>query len=288
MADLSNPAVVRALLARHQLRLKKGLGQNFLVNPGVCPRMAQAAGAGPEVGALEIGPGIGVLTTQLAERCQKVVAVELDQSLAPALEETLQDFSNVEIVWGDFLKLDLEALLGKFGDLPVIVCANLPYYITTPILMRLLESHLPLQSITVLLQKETAQRICATLPSRQAGAITAAIAWYSQPELLFTVSKGSFLPAPKVDSAVVRLTLRREPPVLVEDEVMLFRVIRGAFAQRRKTLLNGLSAALELSKEELTPLLVQAEVDPGARAEQLDLEAFARIANRLTRPGSQS
>jgi len=285
MADLSNPAVVRALLARHRLHLKKGLGQNFLINPGVCPRMAEAAGAGPGVGALEIGPGIGVLTTELARRCDKVVAVELDQSLAPALEETLKDYSNVEIVWGDFLKLDLKELLAKFGDLPVIVCANLPYYITTPILMRLLESRLPLESVTVLLQKETAQRICAELPSRQAGAITAAIAWYTKPELLFTVSKGSFLPPPKVDSAVVRLTLRKEPPVPVKDEAMLFRVMRGAFAQRRKTMLNGLSAALNLPKDQMAALLEQAQVDPGARAEQLDLAAFARISDRLSHLG---
>ncbi|HHY52292.1 MAG TPA: ribosomal RNA small subunit methyltransferase A, partial [Clostridiales bacterium] len=240
---------------------------------------------GPGVGALEIGPGIGVLTTELAQRCDKVVAVELDQSLAPALEETLKDYSNVEIVWGDFLKLNLEELLSKFGDMPVIVCANLPYYITTPILMRLLESRLPLESITVLLQKETAQRICAELPSRQAGAITAAIAWYTKPELLFTVSKGSFLPPPKVDSAVVRLTLRKEPPVPVKDEAMLFRVMRGAFAQRRKTMLNGLSAALNLPKDQMAALLEQAQVDPGARAEQLDLAAFARISDRLSHLG---
>jgi len=287
MADLSNPAVVRALLARHRLHLKKGLGQNFLINPGVCPRMAEAAGAGPGVGALEIGPGIGVLTTELAQRCDKVVAVELDQSLAPALEETLKDYSNVEIVWGDFLKLNLEELLSKFGDMPVIVCANLPYYITTPILMRLLESRLPLESVTVLLQKETAQRICAELPSRQAGAITAAIAWYTKPELLFVVSKGSFLPPPKVDSAVVRLTLRKEPPVPVKDEAMLFRVMRGAFAQRRKTMLNGLSAALNLPKEQMAALLEQAQVDPGARAEQLDLAAFARISDQLSLLGHE-
>lgn len=281
MLELTNPAVARSLLTRHGLRPQKGLGQNFIVNPTVCPRMAEAAGAGPGVGILEIGPGIGTLTAQLAARCERVVAVELDRGLLAVLEETMEPFSNVEVVSGDILKLDLSSLMERFGNLPVAVCANLPYYVTTPILMRLLESGLPFVSITVMVQKEMAQRICAPLPSRQAGAVTAAIAWRSEPELLFTVSRGSFLPPPKVDSAVVRLGLRSAPPFPVREEAALFRVIRGAFSQRRKTLLNCLSSALGLPKPELAALLEAAQVDPGARAEQLDLAAFARIADQV-------
>lgn len=282
MPDLCSINHVRDLLARHGLRPNKALGQNFLVNPSVCPRMAELGGAGPGVGALEIGPGVGVLTEQLALRCDKVVAVELDGGLLPVLAETLQGRGNVELVHGDVLKLDLPALLAeRFGALPVVVCANLPYYITTPILMALLEKKLPLRSITVMMQKETARRICAPVPSREAGAVTAAVRWRSEPELLFAVSAGSFYPPPDVDSAVVRLTPRAEPPAAVCDEALFFRVIRGAFSQRRKTLLNSLSSALGRDKASLSELLRAAEVDPGARAEALTLEAFARIANML-------
>ena len=284
MPELSNPKVVRALLERYGLRPQKALGQNFITNPALCPRIAEEGGASPGIGALEIGPGLGVLTTELARLCDKVAAVEIDKGLLPVLSETLAGFSNVEIIHGDLLKLDLAALVEEqFGGMPVIVCANLPYYITTPILMRLLESGVPFRSITVMLQKETAARICAPLPSRQAGAITVAIRWRAHAEILFDVSRGSFLPAPDVDSAVIKLTPRTHPPYPIEEEAVLFQTIRHAFSQRRKTLLNCLSSGFGLPKSETAQILETAEIDPARRAEALDLAAFARLANAINR-----
>jgi len=283
VAELYNPGTVRALLEQHGLRPQKALGQNFIVNPSVCPRIAEGGGARSGVGALEIGPGIGVLTSELAKRCEKVVAIELDKGLIPLLGETLGGFPNVEVVHGDALKLDLPALVQeRFGDLPVIVCANLPYYITTPILMRLLESGIAFESVTVMVQKETARRFVAPLPSREAGAITMAIAYRADCRALFDVSAGCFLPKPKVDSSVIKLTPHHRPPVDVRDQAMLFAVIRAAFSQRRKTLLNCLSNAFTLPKPEVSELLCSAGVALASRGEQLDLATVARIADALT------
>ena len=251
----------------------------FIANPSVCPRIAQEGGAAPGVGVIEIGAGIGVLTAELARRADKVVCVEIDRRLLPILAETLAEFSNITIVNADVMKTDLAALIAReFPGMEVVVCANLPYYITSPILMSLLEQRLPIRSITVMVQKEAAQRICAQPGTRDSGAISAAVRYYSQPRVLFPVSRGSFLPAPEVDSAVIRLDLHPTPPVAVADEATLFRVIRGAFGQRRKTVLNTLSAALELPKEETRTLLEQAGVPATARAEALTLEQFAAIA----------
>lgn len=282
MHNLTSPAEIKALMEKHGLRFSKALGQNFIINPAVCPKIARLGGAGPQVGALEIGAGVGVLTAALAETCRKVVSVEVDARLLPLLGETLAGHSNVEVVNADILKLDLHALLLRhFADMPVIVCANLPYYITSPILMKLLEERLPLRSITVMVQKEAAQRLCAPLPSRQAGAVTAAVRYYTEPRVLFSVSPGSFLPPPRVESSVIRLELREGPPVRVRDEALLFRVVRGAFAQRRKTVLNSLSAFFGLEKGICARVLGQAEVPAASRAEQLSLEDFARIADAL-------
>ena len=206
---LTDIGYIRDVLERHGFYFSKKLGQNFLVNPSVCPRMAEACGATSESGVLEIGPGIGVLTRELAQRAGKVVAIELDDRLPPVLAETLKGQDNVEIVQGDCLKIDLAALIAeKFGDREVAVCANLPYYITSPIIMSLLESRLPVTSITVMVQKEAAQRLCATPGTREAGAVTLAVQYYAEAETLFGVSRGSFMPAPNVDSAVIRLTIR--------------------------------------------------------------------------------
>jgi len=282
MLDLSNLNTVRGLLARHGIKPRKALGQNFIVNSGVCPKIADLGGAAPGVGALEIGPGIGVLTAQLALRCQKVVAVELNSGLIPVLGETLKDFDNVTVIHGDILKLDLATLIKEhFGGIPVIVCANLPYYITTPVLMALLEKKLPLVSITVMMQKETARRISAPMPSRQAGAITAAVYWYCEPRLLFDVSRGSFFPAPDVDSSVAKLVLRDKAPLEVRDEALLLRVVRSAFAQRRKTAVNSISNTLGVGKEDLLDIFEKCKIDPAARGESLDMKAFARIADEL-------
>jgi len=287
MSELFSPTAVRTLLKQYGLRPQKALGQNFIVNPTVCPRIAQDGGARPGVGALEIGPGVGVLTRELAKQCEKVVAIELDKGLLPLLGETLGQASNVEIVHGDALKLDLPALVHeRFQGMPVVVCANLPYYITTPVLMRLLECGAPFESITVMVQKETARRFCAPLPSREAGAVTMSIAYRATCRVLFEVSRGCFLPPPNVDSTVIKLTPHPQPPVDVADQTMLFAVIRAAFSQRRKTLLNCISGAFELPKTEVSELLQSVGVDPMARGEQLDLAAIARIANTLTQKGT--
>ena len=287
MENLYSPGAVRALLGRYGLRPQKALGQNFIVNPSVCPRIAELGGARPGVGALEIGPGIGVLTAELAKRCEKVVAIELDKGLIPLLRETLGQLPNLEVVHGDALKLDLPALVREqFGDMPLVVCANLPYYITTPVLMRLLECGAKFESVTVMVQKETARRFCAPLPSREAGAITMAIAYRASCRILFEVSRGSFLPPPNVDSAVIQLTPHTLPPVDVLEPDMLFAVIRAVFAQRRKTLLNNISAAFTLPKPETAALLHSVGVDPTARGEALDLAAIARVADALTEKGT--
>ncbi|MCI9414425.1 MAG: 16S rRNA (adenine(1518)-N(6)/adenine(1519)-N(6))-dimethyltransferase RsmA [Clostridiales bacterium] len=281
MPALTDIAAVKALLARHDFHFSKAMGQNFLINPSVCPRMAEACGASVGSGVLEIGPGIGVLTEQLALRAAKVAAVELDSRLFPVLEETLSPYGNVTIIPGDVMKLDLPLLLQEqFGNMPVSVCANLPYYITSPIVMKLLESRLPVESITVMVQKEAAQRLCARPGTREAGAVTLAVQYYAEAQILFSVSRGSFLPAPNVDSAVIRLTIRREPPCAARNEAFLFRLIRAGFEQRRKTLPNSLGAA-GLEKARILEALRETGLSETARAEELTLPQFAALANRL-------
>ena len=281
---LTDLSVIRDLCARYDFSLSKGFGQNFIINPGVCPRIAEASGIGPGWGALEIGPGIGVLTEQLAERADKVVSVEVDTRLQPLLAETMAGHPNFKLVLGDVLKVDLAALLkAEFPGMPVAVCANLPYYITSPILMRLLEERLPIRSITVMVQKEAAQRLCAAPGTRQAGAISYAVAYYAAPELLFTVQPGSFYPAPKVTSAVIRLTLHDTPPVQPAngDERGLFRLIRAAFSQRRKTVANAVAAGLGLPKPRVTAALQAAGLDARLRPEQLTLADYCALQAAL-------
>ena len=273
---------MRDLCARHGFTLSKGFGQNFIVNPGVCPKIVEAAGIGPEWGVLEVGPGIGVLTRELARRAARVVAVEVDNRLPPLLAETLAGYDNVEIVMQDILKVDIAALIReKFAGMPVAVCANLPYYITSPILMRLLEEKLPIRQITVMVQKEAAERICAAPGTRQAGAISYAVAYYAKPQVLFSVQPGSFYPPPKVTSAVIRLEIHPEPPVPVPDEAAYFRLVRAAFGQRRKTAANAISAGLGLPKAQVTAAMEQAGLPATARPEQLTLEQFAALSRAL-------
>ena len=282
MGDLWRPATIKEVLGRHGFRFSKALGQNFLIDPRVCPRMAAESGAAECAGAIEVGPGLGVLTYELAQVAKKVVAIELDQRLFPVLGETLADCPNVELVQGDVLKLDLHALIQeKFGGQEVCVCANLPYYITSPVIMGLLEGGLSLKSITVMVQKEAAERICAQPGQRACGAVSVSVHYHSRPQVLFGVSRGSFLPPPNVDSAVIRLDLRREPPVQVADEGWFFRVSRAAFAQRRKTAANSISASLGLPKAQVEVALGAAGIPANARAEQLSLEQFAALANAL-------
>ncbi len=280
--SLSDPRVLRELLQRHGLRLSKGLGQNFLINPSVCPRMAAACGAEGCAGVLEVGPGVGVLTRELSSTAKKVVSVELDHRLLPVLEETLSDCTNVEIVQGDILKLDLHRLIEeKLSGGPVCVCANLPYYITSPVIMALLEGGLPLTAVTVMVQKEAAARLCAPPGVRECGAVCVSVHYRSRPQVLFQVGRGSFMPPPNVDSSVIRFDMLPEPPVRVRNEDILFKVARGAFAQRRKTAANSLSGALRLPKGLIEGRLTQAGIPINARAEQLTLAQFGTLSDAL-------
>ena len=282
MQNLSDISVIKKILSEHGFTFSKSLGQNFLINPTVCPRMAEACGADSDTGVLEIGAGIGVLTAELAKRAKKVVSLELDTRLIPVLAETLGEFSNVEVLNADVLKLDLNKLIDDcFQGMHVAVCANLPYYITSPVIMALLESRIPVDAVTVMVQKEAAARLCAPVGSRDAGAVTVAVNYYAQAEKLFDVSAGSFMPAPKVDSSVIRLNIRKEPPVEVSDEKFFFRVIKAAFGQRRKTASNSLSAGLGIPKDKVSAAIAAAGFEPSVRAESLTMQELARLGECL-------
>lgn len=282
MENLSNISVIRDVLSRHGFSFSKGLGQNFLINPTVCPRMAEMGNAQPGWGMIEIGAGVGVLTAELAQRADKVVCIEIDSRLLPILDETLAEYDNIKIVNQDVLKVDLHKLIAEeFPNMPVAVCANLPYYITSPIIMNLLESRLPISTLTVMVQKEAAQRICAMPGSREVGAVSIAVRYYCEPKVLFQVSRGSFMPAPDVDSTVIRLDIRKQPTVDVKREEDFFRVVKAAFSQRRKTLSNTLSSGLSMNKTQIAELLERAGVASNLRAEQLSMQQFADIANAL-------
>ena len=281
MRGLSDIGTIKDILHRHGFTFSKALGQNFLINPSVCPRMAELSGAGEGVGVIEIGPGIGVLTNELCQLADKVVAVELDKRLIPVLGETLTEYDNVKVINADVLELDLNKLIEEdFSGMEVVICANLPYYITSPVIMKLLEDKLPVTAITVMVQKEAAQRICAPVGSRESGAVTVSVNYYAEPSLQFHVSAGSFMPAPKVDSAVIRLDVRKEPPVITDEE-KFFKVVKAAFSQRRKVISNSLSSGLKMSKDEINKVLAAANVPSNARAEKLSLDDFAAIAGNL-------
>ena len=282
MQNLSDISVIKKILSEHGFTFSKSLGQNFLINPTVCPRMAEACGADSDTGVLEIGAGIGVLTAELAKRAKKVVSLELDTRLIPVLAETLGEFSNVEVLNADVLKIDLNKLIDDcFQGMHVAVCANLPYYITSPVIMALLESRIPVDAVTVMVQKEAAARLCAPVGSRDAGAVTVAVNYYAQAEKLFDVSAGSFMPAPKVDSSVIRLNIRKEPPVEVSDEKFFFRVIKAAFGQRRKTASNSLSAGLGIPKDKVSAAIAAAGFEPSVRAESLTMQELALLSECL-------
>ncbi|MEG0768763.1 MAG: 16S rRNA (adenine(1518)-N(6)/adenine(1519)-N(6))-dimethyltransferase RsmA [Ruthenibacterium sp.] len=281
--QLTEIAAIKDLCVRHGFALSKGFGQNFIVNAGICPKIVQAAGIDDTYGVLEIGPGIGVLTKELAAHAAKVVAVEIDERLPPVLAETLAGCDNVKIVQGDVLKIDLAALIAQeFAGLRVAVCANLPYYITSPILMKLLEERLPIAHLTVMVQKEAADRLSAQPGTRAAGAITYAVHYYAQPRILFTVQPGSFYPPPKVTSAVIQMRVHETPPVVPGNEAQMFRTIRAAFSQRRKTAANAISAGLSLPKERVLSALQQAGLPAAARPEQLTLAQYAALSDALS------
>ncbi len=281
--ELCDRKEIKALLDRHGFRFSKSMGQNFLIAPWVPQETAAESGAAPGVGVLEIGPGIGPLTQQLARRGEKVVAVELDRSLLPVLEETLAGLGNVTVVPGDILKLDLHALCQEhFPNMPVVVCANLPYNITTPVLTALLESRC-FQAVTVMIQREVAQRICAQPGTAEFGAFTLLCQFYAESTMLYDVPPDCFYPAPKVTSSVIRMEVRPAPPVEVANPALFFRVVRAAFGQRRKTLLNALYANFgqQLEKEALREALLACDLTENIRGERLSFEGFAELSGKI-------
>ncbi|MEG1971869.1 MAG: 16S rRNA (adenine(1518)-N(6)/adenine(1519)-N(6))-dimethyltransferase RsmA [Oscillospiraceae bacterium] len=278
--SLTDIGEIKSIMSRHGFNTSKALGQNFLINPTVCPRMAEAV-CTESCGIIEIGPGIGVLTRELSKKAKKVIAIELDTRLIPILKETLWDCKNVTVINGDVMKADLKEIIAEsFEGLDVAVCANLPYYITTPVIMRLLEERLPIKTIVVMVQKEAAQRLISPPGVRDCGAISSAVFNYCVPETLFPVSHGSFMPAPKVDSAVIKLSVL-ETPQITNNSELVFKIIKAAFSQRRKRAVNSISSLLGISKAQLESAFSEAEVSINERAEQITLDQWKKIAEKL-------
>ncbi len=275
----SGKSKTEALLADHSVNLKKSLGQNFLIDENIPRRIAESC-CTDDYGILEIGPGAGALTRQLALRAKKVTAIELDRRLKPVLDTALAGFDNVEVIYEDVLKADLNKII-KQMDCPVRVAANLPYYITSPVIMALLEQRLPLDSITVMVQKEAADRLCAKIPSRAAGAVTFAVNYFSEAKTLFNVSRGCFMPRPSVDSTVITLDIRKTPPVAVKSEKNFFKTAKAAFMHRRKTFINSVSAGTGIEKEAIASALEKCGISASIRAEQLDMEQFAKLSDLI-------
>ena len=282
MMNPANIGEIKKLLSNENFSFKKSLGQNFIIDESICPQMAQSA-ADSESGVIEIGPGAGVLTCELAKRAKRVVAIELDERLKPILNKVVGGYENVKIIFADVMKTDLKKLIeDEFCDCKrVSICANLPYYITSPVIMMLLESKLNITDITAMIQLEAAERICAKLGSRKAGAITAAVDYYSEAEILFEVKKECFLPSPKVDSAVINLHIRKEPPIKVKNEKFFFCIVKACFAQRRKTLLNTISNTMPIDKEKIKTALGEMGIEPTVRGEQLSIEQIALLSDKL-------
>jgi 16S rRNA (adenine1518-N6/adenine1519-N6)-dimethyltransferase len=284
MKTLTSPKLLKELLARHGFQFSRSLGQNFLIDENILQKIIKGAAIFPEDRVLEIGPGVGTLTTALAIKAERVVAVEIDRSLLPILQETLEGFSNVEVIHGDILKLNLDDLIeDRFGRQPFKVVANLPYYITTPIIMRFLEEEHPYASITVMVQKEVAERLAAQPGSKEYGALSVAVQFYTRPQILCKVPASVFLPPPRVDSMVVTLEKRSKPAVDVASRSCFFQVVKAVFAQRRKTLLNTLTAAgmTSMDKTALSQMLIALNIDPKRRGETLTLKELADISNQI-------
>jgi len=284
MATLGNVKNTIEILQKHHFSLQKKFGQNFLIDGNILGKIVDAAQITKEDCVLEIGPGIGTMTQYLAERSRSVIAVEIDKNLMPILQETLSPYDNVRVIYEDILKVDIDRIVREENDgEPIKVVANLPYYITTPIIMALFENHIALQSITIMVQKEVAERMQATPGTKDYGALTLAVRYYAKPEMIMKVPASCFMPRPNVDSAVIRLTRYEEPLVDVVDEGWLFAVIRASFNQRRKTLLNGLSNAgtLGVSKEKIAEAIAQMGLSLSVRGETLTLEQFTELSNCL-------
>jgi 16S rRNA (adenine1518-N6/adenine1519-N6)-dimethyltransferase len=284
--DIATPIRTKAILEKYGFSFKKSLGQNFLIDTNILKRIVEHAGLSETSGAIEIGPGIGALTEQLAKNSQKVVAFEIDQRLLPILKETLSPYPNVTVIHQDVLKADVKAVMdSEFSDIDdVMVVANLPYYVTTPIIMKLLEDHLPIRGIVCMLQKEVADRISAKPGTKDYGSLSIAVQYYTEAETVMIVPKTVFVPQPNVDSAVIRLTRRQTPRVEIKDESFFFQVTRASFAQRRKTLFNNLQSGLPNGKEKkqlILSVLEEVGIDPTRRGETLSIEEFASLSDAL-------
>lgn len=284
MEKLSNPQRTIEVIKKYEFCFQKKFGQNFLIDGHVLDKIIAGAGVTKDDMVLEIGPGIGTMTQYLAEAAGKVVAVEIDRNLLPILQETLADYDNVKVIHADVLSLDLEKLVQEEnGGRPIKIVANLPYYITTPIIMALFEQHVPLANVTVMVQKEVAARMKSGPGSKDYGALSLAVQYYAEPYIVANVPCNCFMPRPNVDSAVIRLTRYEEPPVQVKDEKMLFKIIRASFNQRRKTLQNGLnnSSELNFTKDQIAAAIAEAGFSPSVRGEALTLEQFAKLTDIL-------
>jgi 16S rRNA (adenine1518-N6/adenine1519-N6)-dimethyltransferase len=284
--DIATPLRTRAILEKYGFSFKKSLGQNFLIDTNILRKIVDAAAITSDTGAIEIGPGIGALTEQLAKASKKTVAFEIDQRLLPILEDTLSPYENVKVIHSDFLKADVKSVIEQEfpPGMDLVITANLPYYVTTPIIMKILEEQLPVRGIVVMLQKEVADRITARPGTKDYGSLSIAIQYYTNAEVVMIVPKTVFVPQPNVDSAVIRLTVREKPAVKVNDEEFFFVVTRASFAQRRKTILNNLTSQLEQGKEKkdlIIAALNESDIEPTRRGETLSLEEFARLSNSL-------
>lgn len=281
--NLTNIGTVKDILSRHGFNFSKGLGQNFIINPDICPKIAENGNARSGYGILEIGTGIGVLTKELALRADKVSAVEIDKRLMPVLTETLADFDNIKIYNEDVMKANLHKIISDdFSGLKTAVCANLPYYITSPVIMMLLESNLPIESITVMVQKEAAQRLCAEVGTRESGAITVGVNYYGTARQLFGVSRGSFMPSPNVDSAVIRIDINKKYNLNAEQEKFFFKMVKSGFSQRRKTLANAMSSLMGFNKNDIYSILESFGISQSVRIEALAMEQLIQLALKFT------
>ena len=282
--NLTNIGTVKEILSRHGFGFSKELGQNFIINPEICPKIAENGNAQKGFGILEIGTGIGVLTAELAKRADKVTAIEIDTRLMPILDETLSEFDNIKIINQVVMKADLNKIIREeFDGLRVAVCANLPYYITSPVIMKLLESRLPIESVTVMVKKEAAQRHCAETGTREAGAITVGVNYYGTAKQLFNVSRGNFMPSPNVDSAVIRIDVDRRYRLDGEGEKFFFSVVKAGFAQRRKTVANALSSQIGISKEQVYMALRENGLSETSRIESMNMEQLIEFSESLRR-----
>lgn len=279
MNNLSNSKEVKRIVNENGFTFSKSLGQNFIIDSSVCPRMAMACS--DSEGIIEIGPGIGTLTYELAKKFKRVVSIELDKRLIPILQKNLSEFENVEIIQNDILKTDLAKIIQeKFASVEKIsVCANLPYYITSEVIMYLLESEFEIDSIVVMVQKEAAQRICAPLGTRKSGAISVAVRYFGEPEILFDVNKTCFLPPPSVDSSVIKIKINNSKQSKIKNKRTFFKVVKAAFSQRRKNLLNSLSTGLRIPKKVVLAALKASEINGNLRAEDLKFEDFVKLSN---------